>query len=148
MQLGIHVGTDVESVAEVEAALQRYGTRYSRRLFTDYEIDVCGPVVASAAPRLTARFAAKEAVIKLLAPNGVIPRWRSIEVRADPGGAPRVRLRDEAAELARARGIDQISLSMSHGANIGTATAVALSTGPASRAGDDRRHNHEDEPDG
>jgi holo-[acyl-carrier protein] synthase len=122
----VRVGTDVESVAEVAASLERYGDRYTRRLFTHQEVASCGSLSRSAAPRLTARFAAKEAVLKLLAPTDMVPRWRSIEVRTLPNGAPCLELHDEAAELARARGLGPISLSMSHGAGIAMATVVAL----------------------
>lgn len=122
----VRVGTDVESVADVAASLTRYGDRYTRRLFTDAEVRACGPRVESAAPRYTARFAAKEAVIKLLAPTDTIPPWRCIEVRSGPGGAPNIVLHDEAAQLARQRGVTHIALSMSHAAGVGLATAVAL----------------------
>jgi holo-[acyl-carrier protein] synthase len=122
----IRVGTDVESVADVASSLTRYGDRYTRRLFTEAEVRSCGPRVESAAPRYAARFAAKEAVLKLLAPTDAIPPWRSIEVRSEPSGAPSIVLHDEAAELARRRGVTHIALSLSHAAGVGLATAVAL----------------------
>jgi holo-[acyl-carrier protein] synthase len=122
------VGTDVESIADVAEALERYGDRYARRLFTDYEIGICGGLTAAAAPRFAARFAAKEAVIKLLSPADIVPRWRSIEVRTAANGAPSIQLCDEAADMARDQGIGPMALSMSHGAGIGTATVVAMAT--------------------
>jgi holo-[acyl-carrier protein] synthase len=92
-------------------------------LFTVAERAECG----DAAARLTARFAAKEAVLKLLAPDDdMIPRWCSIELRTAPNGAPSLLLHDEAAELARRRRLGPMSVSLSHGAGIGTATVVAL----------------------
>ena len=124
----VRIGTDVQSVAEVATTLERYGQRYTRRLFTDDELADCGALTPSIAPRLTARFAAKEAVIKLLSPVDAVPRWRSIELRTAPNGAPSVVLHHEAADLARARGIGQVSVSMSHGAGIGAATVVAFAT--------------------
>lgn len=126
MGIDVRVGTDVEAVAEVAASLQRWGQRYARRLFTDGEIADCG----GSASRLTARFAAKEAAIKVLAPDDVMPRWRTLEVRTAASGAPTMVLHDEAADLARRRGIGPIAVSLSHGAGIATATAVAL-TGTA-----------------
>jgi phosphopantetheinyl transferase (holo-ACP synthase) len=59
----------------------------------------------------------------------VVPRWRSIEVRTSPNGAPSLVLHDEAAELARQRRIGSMSVSLSHGAGVGTATVVALGQG-------------------
>ena len=122
------VGTDVESVADVAASLARYGERYTRRLFTPGEISDSGGTLAGFAERLAARFAAKEAVIKLLSPTDTIPRWRSIEVCTAPNGAPWLRLVDEAEDLARERHVSMISVSMSHGVGIGLATVVALTT--------------------
>jgi holo-[acyl-carrier protein] synthase len=125
MTIDVHVGTDVEAIADVAAAIDRWGRRYTRRLFTEAEHAECG----DSAPRLTARFAAKEAAIKVLAPDDVVPRWRSIEVRTSPNGAPSLVLHDEAAELARQRRIGSMSVSLSHGAGVGTATVVALGQG-------------------
>jgi holo-[acyl-carrier protein] synthase len=120
------VGTDVESIADVEAAITRFGARYTTRLFTQHEIDSCGGTNRQAAPGLTARFAAKEAVLKVLRPTDTVPPWRSIEVRKQPGGWVEIELSDEAAQLARASGINELSVSLSHGAGVGTATVVAL----------------------
>jgi holo-[acyl-carrier protein] synthase len=122
----VRVGTDVMSIAEVAQSLHLFGARYARRLFTAHEIDSCGGIGPLAAPGLAARFAAKEAVIKLLRPVDTVPRWHSIEIRREPGGAVRVHLSAECAELAARQGIGVVELSMSHGAGIGTATAVAL----------------------
>jgi holo-[acyl-carrier protein] synthase len=126
--VGLRVGTDVQSVSDVAASLARYGDRYARRLFTDHELETCG-TAADAAPRLAARFAAKEAVIKLLEPTQLVPTWRSIEVRTAANGAPSIALHDEAAELAQARGVGPVAVSLSHGAGVGLATAVSLVTG-------------------
>lgn len=120
------MGTDVESIDDVRASIEQFGARYARRIFTDHEIDSSGGVQPSAAPGLTARFAAKEAIIKLLQPTGVIPTWRSIEIHRMSSGAPRVDLTGDAATLADQAGLTSISLSMSHGAGIGVATAVGL----------------------
>ena len=124
----VRVGTDVESIAEVAASLAQFGDRYLSRLFTADEVAACDPTTPAAASGLAARFAAKEAVIKLLSPATMVPRWRSIEIRTAPNGSPSVALHDEAAQLAREQGIGPLSVSLSHGAGIGTATVVALAT--------------------
>jgi holo-[acyl-carrier protein] synthase len=128
-QVRVRVGTDVESIDDVRASIERFGARYADRIFTPHELACCGGATPLAAAGLAARFAAKEAVIKLLQPQAVIPTWRSIEVQRLPGGATQVALSDDAATLARRAGITAISLSMSHGAGIGTATAVAITGG-------------------
>lgn len=126
----VRVGTDVESIADVADALARFGSRYTRRLFTEHEIVSCGGLNPQAAPGLAARFAAKEAVLKVLRPTGLVPRWRSIEVRKQLGGWVEIELSDEAAYLARKSGINELSVSLSHGAGIGTATVVAVLENP------------------
>jgi holo-[acyl-carrier protein] synthase len=125
----VRVGTDVQSINDVAESIERFGARYTERIFTNHEVECSGGTTSSAAPGLSARFAAKEAVIKLLQPKDVVPKWRSIEVRRLPGGAPTVHLIGDAAALAHEAGIEAISISMSHGSGISTATAVAVAAG-------------------
>jgi holo-[acyl-carrier protein] synthase len=127
----IRVGTDVQSIDDVRASIQEYGARYVSRLFTTHEIECCGGIDARAAGSYAARFAAKEAVIKLLQPRDVVPGWRSIEIRRLPGGAVAVQLEGTAADLAAAASIEDISLSMSHDAGVAIATAVGIATMPS-----------------
>jgi holo-[acyl-carrier protein] synthase len=122
----VRIGTDLQPVADVADALARYGDRYARRLFTAGEIAAAGGVGSAAAPRLAARFAAKEAVLKLLSPTDNVPPWRSIEVETAANGAPTVHLTGEAAALAASLGLDEVALSMTHDAGLAAATAVAL----------------------
>jgi len=126
LPLIVRVGTDVESVEEIESSLRQFGSRYTSRVFTDHELESCGGLDGNAGPGLAARFAAKEATIKMLAPEVGAPPWRSIEVRRRPGGWCDLILCDEAEELAVRQGLQQCSLSMSHGAGVGLATVVAL----------------------
>jgi holo-[acyl-carrier protein] synthase len=121
----IRVGTDVQSIDEVAAAIERYGDRYTRRLFTSHEMSCCPGTSQQSAPGLAARFAAKEATLKALRPTEKVPRWTSIEVRRAAGGWCELELHDEAAELADEAGLSSFSLSISHGAGIGAATVVA-----------------------
>lgn len=123
----VRVGVDVTSIADVDAAVAAFGQRYVTRLFTDQEIESCG----AAAPHggttasLAARFAAKEAVLKVLEPSGSRPRWRDIEVVRRPSGACRIRLHGRAASLAAARGVDAMSVSLSHEAGLAVAVVAA-----------------------
>ena len=129
------VGVDLTSVAEVERSLRHFGDRYARRLFTDHELEsVAGSDDRAAS--LAARFAAKEAVVKVLEPSGSRPAWRDIEVRRTRNGACRLRLHGRAARLAGARGIDAMSVSLSHEA--GLAVAVVAATVPARDGGEHR----------
>ena len=135
--LEVRVGTDVQSIEEVAASIVRFGESYVRRLYTDHEIDCSGGTGPDAAPGLAARFAAKEATIKALRLNDEFPGWTAIEVRRQQGGWCELELHREAQRMAVRAGVRQISLSMSHGAGIATATVVGLFVrgGPAPAPG-------------
>jgi holo-[acyl-carrier protein] synthase len=123
--VNILVGIDVQSIHEVEDSLREFGSRYTRALFTDYEVTTCGRNPGSVASRLAGRFAAKEAVLKVLDLEDVIPLWTSIEVKISRQGRPEIFLHAEAADLASSQGIEHLSLSISHGGGIATAAVVA-----------------------
>src|SRR5947199_8009497 len=76
------------------------------------------------APRLAARFAAKEAVMKALGVGLGAFKFRDVEVVLLPSGAPMLRLHGAAGELAAARGVQRWHLSLTHTAL--TAQAIAL----------------------
>ena len=123
------VGLDLVEVARFEAALGRH-PRLEERVFTPAEISYCrargGPALHYAA-----RFAAKEAVGKLLG-SGVVS-WQEIEVLAgvpgdgmSRGGAPKVTLSGRTAEIARERGIGDLTVSLSHVDSLAGACVVAV----------------------
>jgi holo-[acyl-carrier protein] synthase len=119
------VGVDIQSVGEVARSLREFGDRYLVRIYTDHERASCEGDIQVAASGLAARFAAKEAVIKLLDARDDAPEWRSIEVCRTPSGRPEVVLHGRAAEIARRRGVEEISLSLSHDGDVAVATVVA-----------------------
>jgi holo-[acyl-carrier protein] synthase len=125
----VRVGVDVTAVAEVADAVAIFGDRYLHRLFTPHEVESCGG--AAAAASLAARFAAKEAVVKVLEPSGARPPWRDIEVVRRPDGACRIRLHRTAASLAAEHGVGPISVSLSHEAGLAVAVVAAACEGPA-----------------
>lgn len=78
---------------------------------------------------LAGRFAAKEAVLKAFG-TGVGPRmrWTDVEIVNTPLGRPRVRLHGAVAAKARARGVHEIDVSLSHTADLAIAQVVAVLT--------------------
>jgi phosphopantetheine--protein transferase-like protein len=120
------VGVDLTAIAEVDDALGRFGERYLRRLYTDHEVDCCRRPTGFSAESLAARFAAKEAALKVLEPSGARPQWRDIEVVRRPSGAARIRLHGRAAGLASARGVGPMSVSLSHEGGLAVAVVVAM----------------------
>ena len=119
----LRVGVDLAPVAEIQSSMARYGHRYIRRLFTEQETaDTAGSAQALG---LAARFAAKEAAMKVLGPDTDAPGWRSIEVRQWPGGRCTLLLHGEAKRLAAERGLDEWALSMCHEGPVAVAVVVA-----------------------
>jgi len=121
------IGVDLMAVDDVSAAVAQQGDRYLRRLFTDHEVATCQGSRGLNVDSLAGRFAAKEAVVKVLRPTGARPEWRDIEIRRHPSGACDVVLTGGAAALARQEGLDHFSVSMSHEAGLVVATVIGWS---------------------
>lgn len=110
--------------ARVRRLHERHGEVFHRRVYTEEELARClarrDPV-----PCLAARFAAKEAVAKALGTGiGEHAAFKEIEVVALPGGRPGVRLHGAAAETAKARGVRDIQLSLTHTEHYAAAMVV------------------------
>jgi holo-[acyl-carrier protein] synthase len=122
----IRVGADLVKVGQVSDSIACFGERYLRRIYTEQEIASCAgaPPVTSAG--LAARFAAKEATLKVLRPDGYRPEWRSMEVLRHPGGWCSMSLSGHAAELAARAGIGELAVSLTHEDGIAAAVVVAL----------------------
>jgi holo-[acyl-carrier protein] synthase len=119
-------GCDLQRVDAVSDAIRDFGARYLDRVYTPAE----QASYATGGPAsLAARFAAKEAVLKLIGTTDGVD-LRSIEVRtpASGNGRPEVHLTGRAAELAEALGLDaaSIDLSLSHTGDLALAVAVGL----------------------
>lgn len=119
------IGVDVQSISEVERSVQEFGDRYLKRVYTQYEIDSCMGSGRVFAAGLAARFAAKEALIKLLDAGGDGPPfWKSIEVRLTPSGRPVFDLHDLTQKMAKKKGVRELSLSLSHDGDTAMAAVV------------------------
>jgi holo-[acyl-carrier protein] synthase len=107
----MRVGIDLVKVAHVAEAVEARGQRYLDRVFTAQEQADC----RGEPLKLAARFAAKEAVMKVLEVkrDEALP-WTDVEVIRQTDRAPAVALHHRAAELARSRGISQLALSFTH----------------------------------
>src|SRR3972149_4132045 len=108
----LETGIDLIEVERVEQAIAQYGERFLNRVFTANELAYC-----RGRPReLAARFAAKEALSKLLG-VGIQHRdgvhWREIEVVSGDRGKPSVKLSGRAARRAQEIGIKTFALSLS-----------------------------------
>ena len=122
----LRVGFDLVSVAAVDGEL-RASTRdrYLARVYTEREVAECTTGGTVSAERLAARFAAKEATIKVLPASTVGFSFREIEAVRAPSGRVDIELTGTAAELADAAGIIALSVSLTHEAGMAGAVVVA-----------------------
>jgi holo-[acyl-carrier protein] synthase len=116
----IGLGVDTVDVERFGSMLARRAG-LSSRLFTDGEV----AAAAGSVPRLGARFAAKEAVMKALGVGLGAFKFRDVEVVRTESGAPVLVLTGAAAELAASKGIRTWHVSLTHTALVAEAVVVA-----------------------
>jgi holo-[acyl-carrier protein] synthase len=119
-------GIDLVDFPRIEQMIERHGPRFVDRIFTVAEQAYAGRH-RNAVEKYAGRFAAKEAVLKLVGTGwrGKIA-WTDIEVTNNAAGQPEVTLSGEVKEIADRMKISRISLSITHTANFAIASAVAL----------------------
>jgi len=119
-------GIDLVDCPRIEQMLKKHGRRFIDRVFTTAE-QAYANSNKDKIEKLAGRFAAKEAVLKLMGTGwrGKIA-WTDIEIINNPAGRPEVTLSGEVEKIADKLGIKQISVSITHTANFAIASAVAL----------------------
>lgn len=127
-------GIDAIELVRVEKTLARHPERFLKRVYTELEIAYCRGRVRE----LAVRFAAKEATMKALGTGVRGVGWRDIEVLADRRGKPLVYLHGRAAARARAIGMGQAEVSLTHSDEMALAFVVAPRDGPPIDYGDAR----------
>jgi holo-[acyl-carrier protein] synthase len=118
------LGIDIIKVERIRAALEKFGARFSRRVLTDAE----QRYVRARPETMAGRWAAKEAVSKVLGLGVRGIGWREIEIERLPTGQPAVRLHDRAAARAAQLGMDRIAVSISHESDYAVAIAYGIRT--------------------
>jgi holo-[acyl-carrier protein] synthase len=120
----VGTGVDLAEVPRIKASIERYGEKFIRRIYTPAEIAYVERK-ANKFERYAARFAAKEAGMKAIGTGwrrGV--RWQDFEVANLPSGKPTLRLHGVAATFAEKLGVKNISLSITHTAELGMAHVI------------------------
>jgi holo-[acyl-carrier protein] synthase len=119
-------GIDLVDFPRIEDMVARHGERFLERVFTAAEQKYAN-ANKNSIEKLAGRFAAKEAVLKLVGTGwrGKIA-WTDIEVVNNEAGQPQVKLSGEVRKIADKLGISKISVSITHTANFAIASAVAL----------------------
>ena len=105
-----HIGVDIIEIVRIEKAVAQWGDRFLHRIYTDAELRLYRRKSSS----LAARFASKEAVMKLLGTGIRGVSWKEIETLHHPSGKPLVNLYDRAQTEAERLGLKGIAVSLSH----------------------------------
>lgn len=120
----IGLGVDVVDVDRFRTTLSRRPA-IARRLFVDDELEYVSRR-ADSAPSLAARFAAREATMKVLGVGLGAFGFHEVWVESDPStGRPELRVAGRAAELARRAGVTRWHLSLSHTDSVAVAVVSA-----------------------
>jgi holo-[acyl-carrier protein] synthase len=120
----VGTGIDLAEVPRIRASIERFGDRFIQRIYTPAEIAYVERKV-NRYERYAARFAAKEAGMKAIGTGwkrGVT--WHDFEVANLPSGKPTLRLHGVAAQFADRLGVKNVSLSLTHTAELGMAHVI------------------------
>jgi len=119
-------GIDIVETARIRDSLEKFGDRFLNRCFLPDEVVYCRSMKFPEL-HLAARFAAKEAISKAFGTGvGKHLGWRDMEIRKRDSGEPYVQLHGKGAELAQARGVTDVLVSLSHCKDYAAANAVLV----------------------
>jgi len=121
----VRAGVDRVELDEFQRTIDIAGHAFLERTFTPQEIAFC----AGRMNRLATRFAAKEAVAKVLGTGFRRLGWQEVEVVTFGHGEPHLVLHDRARESADRLGLTSIGVSLTHTRVAAEAFVVALCTG-------------------
>ena len=116
------LGIDIIKVQRIRETLERFGPRFSQRVLTDAE----QRYVRARPETFAGRWAAKEAVSKVLGLGVRGIGWRDIEVERLPTGQPAIRLHGRAAARAEQLGMGRIAVSITHESEYAVAIAFGV----------------------
>jgi holo-[acyl-carrier protein] synthase len=118
------LGIDIIKVERIANALRKHGDRFPRRVLTDAE----ARYVRNRPQNFAGRWAAKEAVSKVLGLGVRGVGWREIEIVRLPTGQPTVQLHDRAKARAEQLGMGRVAVSISHEGDYAVAIAFGIRT--------------------
>ena len=117
------VGIDIIETHRIRGVLEKHDMRFLMRVYTEWERMYCRRNVL----HLAGRWAAKEAVSKVLGLGVRGVGWREIEIRRTFAGQPTVTLHGRAEARRQAIGLKSpLSVSISHIRDLAVAVAVGL----------------------
>jgi holo-[acyl-carrier protein] synthase len=120
-------GIDIVETRRIAHSILEHGQHFLDRVFTAAEQAYCEMNRKRRIEHYAGRFAAKEAVLKVLGTGwrGGIA-WTDVEIVKDPSGQPKVNLSGECEVIARRLGITTWHVSISHIETHATASAIGM----------------------
>ncbi|HEX2626306.1 MAG TPA: holo-ACP synthase [Candidatus Limnocylindrales bacterium] len=116
------LGIDIIKVGRIRDTLAKFGRRFALRVLTENE----DRYVRDRPETFAGRWAAKEAVSKVLGLGVRGIGWRDIEIVRLPTGQPSIRLHGRAAARAEQLGMGRIAVSITHEAEYAVAIAFGI----------------------
>src|ERR1700691_454075 len=117
-------GIDLAGNGRIQHYVARFGGRILHRVYTAAQHDYCWSR-RRPAESFAARFAAKEAAAKALGTGisyGI--SWLEIEVVREPSGRASLQFHGRAAQIAKRLGFSTVALSLTHTAELASASVV------------------------
>ena len=120
-------GIDIVETQRIRELVEHHGQHFLDRVFTADEQHYCAMNPKRYFEHLAGRFAAKEAVLKVLGTGwrGGIA-WTDVEIIKYPSGQPRIQLTGECLRIATELGITRWHVSISHIETHATSSAIGL----------------------
>lgn len=120
-------GIDIVETSRIRQLIEEHAQRFLDRCYTPLEQEYAARNPKRYVEHLAGRFAAKEAVLKVLGTGwrGGIA-WTDIEILPEPSGQPKLTLTGECQRIAAQLGIARWHVSISHITTHATASAIGL----------------------
>ncbi len=120
------IGVDIVKVERIRNAVEKWGERFLRKVFTGNEISHCYGK-KDPFPALSVRFAAKEALIKAVGSR--ISAFTDMEILNDPHGKPFLRISGVLEDFFRENSLSTPQVSLSHEKDYGIAFVIIEKVG-------------------
>ncbi len=120
-------GIDIVETSRIRKLVDEHGQRFLDRCFTPAEQAYCSRNPKRYYEHLAGRFAAKEAILKVLGTGwrGSIA-WQDMEILNDRSGEPQATLGGECARIAEKKGITRILITITHTHTYAAASAIGV----------------------
>lgn len=122
----VKTGTDICQINRVKSVYKKLGKRFLEKILTENEIKYVTANKNSLIPKLAGRFAAKEALSKVLGTGLKDIYFKEIEVLREKSGAPKILLHKRAKEKAKKLGLTNFEVSISHERDFAIAIAIGI----------------------